>query len=198
MLGIFTSSKRRAEQAALTQGQTNVNRLRMFLPIIASGLDSEGYSYAQRAIGLLVAIAGWPQLEVFIYQLGSAEGRMAGITNEEEGRRLDRVFPQIAARLLLKAYREPVTLADLHDMKTVACLLMVWWGLMTEPQHPIVRLMQRFGGHPFKATSDGQEITRRSDQISNRLRGQITREVQKIWKQAEREMSVYSNGISAT
>jgi hypothetical protein len=191
-MGIFTSTKRHIEQAALTQGQNNVNRLRMFLPIIAAGLDSEGYNYAQRAVGLLVAIAGWPSLVTFIYQLGSVECDIAGITNEDEGWRVDRAVAETAARLLLRAYSEPLALADLQYIRAVACVLMVWWGLAAEPQHPIVRLMQHFGGHPFK-TNNVQEIERRFSQIRSR----ITPETQKVWKWAEQEMSAYSSGLPA-
>ena len=187
-MGIFALSKRRFDQAILTQGQANINRLRVFLPVTAAGLDSEGYNYAQRAIGLLVAIAGWPSLVTFVYQIGSIEYELAGITNENEGRRADRVIAAIAERLLLKAYREPVTLADLEDMKTVACMLMVWWGLTAEPQHPIARLMQHFGGHPFK-TNNAQEIGYRFDQI----RKQITPETQKMWKHAAYGMNAYGS-----
>ncbi len=191
-MGIFTSSNRRAEQTALIQGQAGAKRLRMFLPIVAAGLESEGYSYAKRAICVLVAIAGWPSLVTFIYQLGSVECDMATITNEQEGRRADRAFAVTAARLIFKAYSEPVTLADLQDMKTVACMLMVWWGLTAEPPHPLVGLMQQFGGHPFK-TDNVREVERRFGQI----RSCITSEAQKLWRKAEHEMSIYGNGPPA-
>ncbi|HJS86210.1 MAG TPA: hypothetical protein VJ779_12195 [Acetobacteraceae bacterium] len=197
-MGIFASSKRCAEQAAqarLTQGQANANRLRMFMPGIAAGLDSEGYRYAQRAIGALVALAGWPSLVTFVYQLGVVEYEAAKLTNEEEGRLMDRAIVTVAARVLLKAYAEPVTLADLQDMQTISCTLMVWWGLsdLAEPHHSVVRLMRHFGGYPFKS-SDIQAIEQRFDQIRTR----ITPEAHAVWKQAEREMGTYGNGLSAS
>ncbi len=196
-MGIFTSSKRRAEQGAqnrLTQAQANANRLRIFLPTIAAGIDSEGHRYAPRAIGVLVAIAGWPPLATFVYQLGSVEYDVARITGEDEGYRLDSAIASIATRLLLKAYTDPVTLADVQDMQTIACLLMVWWGLseLAEPQHPVVRLMRHFGGHPFQADS-----VQASEHHYGQIRRRITPEAYEGWKQAEREMSTYGKGLSA-
>jgi hypothetical protein len=192
-----TSSKRRPEQAPqayLVQPQANVNRLRLFLPIIAAGLDSEGDRYAQRAIGLLVAIAGWPSLVTFVDQIGSLEYDIARITNEEQRQRHDRAIAGVAADMLLKAYAEPVTHTDVQDMQTIACVLMAWWGLsgFAEPQHPIVPLMAHFGGHPFKS-NNLQAIDSRYAQIRSR----ITPKAQEVWKQAERAMSIYSNDISA-
>jgi hypothetical protein len=164
----------------------------MFLPTIVAGLDSEGHCYAQRAIGLLVAIGGWPSLVTFVYQLGSTEHDAARISNEDAGWRMDRAFVTTATRQLLKTYAEPITLSDVKDMQTIACMLMVWWGLsdLAEPQHPVVRLMGHFGGHPFKA--DGvQAIEHRFGQI----RGRITPEAQEAWKQAERAMSAYGHNL---
>jgi hypothetical protein len=196
-MGSVTSSKRRPEQAPqayLVQPQANVNRLRLFLPIIAAGLDSEGDRYAQRAIGLLVAIAGWPSLVTFVDQIGSLEYDIARITNEEQRQRHDRAIAGVAADMLLKAYAEPVTHTDVQDMQTIACVLMAWWGLsgFAEPQHPIVPLMAHFGGHPFKS-NNLQAIDSRYAQIRSR----ITPKAQEVWKQAERAMSIYSNDISA-
>ena len=194
-MGIFTSSKRRAEQLAqarLTQAQATANRLRTFLAITAAGLDSEGYRYAQRAIGVFVAVAGWPSLVTFIYQLGSFECDAAQITNQTEGWAKDCAIAKTATHLLLKAYAEPVTLADVKDMQTVACMLMVWWGFsdLAEPQHPVTRLLQHFGGHPFNAVSI-EVIKSRLDQIQSR----ITPEACDVWKDAERKMSTYGNGL---
>jgi hypothetical protein len=193
-MGSVTSSKRRPEQAPqayLVQPQANVNRLRLFLPIIAAGPDSEGDRYAQRAIGLLVAIAGWPSLVTFVDQIGSLEYDIARITNEEQRQRHDRAIAGVAADMLLKAYAEPVTHTDVQDMQTIACVLMAWWGLsgFAEPQHPIVPLMAHFGGHPFKS-NNLQAIDSRYAQIRSR----ITPKAQEVWKQAERAMSIYSNG----
>ena len=196
-MGFFTSSRRRAEQAAqtrLTQAQANTNRLRMFLPGIAAGIDSESYRYAQRGIGVFVAIAGWPSLVTFVYQLGNVEHDAASITNKDEGWRMDHAITTIATRQILKAYAEPVTLADVNDMQTIACTLRVWWGLsdLAEPQNAVVRLMQHFGGHPFKSNSV-QTIEHRFGQIRSR----ITPESHEVWRQAEREMSTYGNGPTA-
>jgi hypothetical protein len=196
-MGSVTSSKRRTEQApqaCLIQPQANVNRLRLFLPTIAAGLDAEEYRYAQRAIGILVAIAGWPSLVTFVYQAGSLEYDIARITNEEKGQRHDRAIAGVAADMLFKAYAEPVTHNDVQDMQTIACVLMAWWGLsdLAEPQHPIVRLIAHFGGHPFKS-NNLQAIDSRYAQIRSR----ITPKAQEVWKQAERAMSIYSNKISA-
>jgi hypothetical protein len=196
-MGSVTSSKRHAEQApqvCLIQPQANVNRLRLFLPTIAAGLDAEEYRYAQRAIGMLVAIAGWPSLVTFVYQTGSLEYDIARITNEEKGQRHDRAIAGVAADMLFKAYAEPVTHNDVQDMQTIACVLMAWWGLsdLAEPQHPIVHLIAHFGGHPFKS-NNLQAIDRRYAQIRSR----ITPKAQEVWKQAERAMSIYSNKISA-
>ena len=92
-------------------------------------------------------------------------------------------------RLLLRAATGPLTLTDVKDVQTVACLLMVWWGLsaLAEPQHPVVHLMRHFGGHPFKADNRVEAVIRCLDQIH----GRITREGWEMWKWAEREMSLY-------
>jgi hypothetical protein len=196
-MGIFTSSNHRAEpaaQARLVEAQTNVNRLRLFLPIIAVGLDSEGYRYAQRAIGVLVAIAGWPSLVRFVNEIGNIEYDIARITNEDEGRHHDCAIAGAAADMLLKAYAEPVTFNDVQDMQPIACALMVWWGLsdLAEPQHPIVRLMAHFGGHPFHSNSIHESESR-----FGQSRSRITPKAQEVWQQAERAMSIYSNETSA-
>jgi hypothetical protein len=196
-MGIFTTQKRRAEQAAqvqLTQAQANVNRLRMFLATIAAGLDCEGHHYAQRAIGVLVAIAGWPSLEVFVYQLGRVECDFASITNEDEGWRIDRTIAITAARLLSKACAEPIALADVQIMPPIACTLMVWWGLsdLAEPRHAVVRLMRHFGGHPSKSEG-AQAIDHRLAQIRSRL----TPQTHKMWKLAQQEMSTYGTKLPA-
>jgi hypothetical protein len=196
-MGIFTSPRRRAEQAAqtrLTTAQANANRLRMFLPSIAAGLGSEGYRYAQRAIGVLVAIAGWPSLASFVYQLGYLEFEAAQITSEDEGWRMDRAVATTAAHLLTKTFAEPITLHDVQDMQTVASLLMVWWGFsdLADPQHAVTRLIRHFGGHPFKS-SDIKAIEHHNDQIRRRL----TPEALEVWKEAEREMSTYGDGLPA-
>ncbi len=168
--------------------------MRLFLPTIAAGLDSEGHVYAQRAVGALVAIAGWPSLVTVVYQLGSIEFDAAKLTNEDDGLHMDRAIATTATRLLLKASTQPVTLADVQDMQTIACMLMVWWGLsnLAEPQHAVGRLMRYFGGHPFKS-DNVQEIEHRFGQIRNRL----TPEAHEVWKQAEREMSTYNSGLPA-
>ena len=194
-MGIFTSSKPRAEQSAqarLAQAQANANRLRIFLATIATGLDSEGYHYAQRAIGLLVAIAGWPSLVTFIYQLGSIECDVVQMTSEDEGRIMDRTMAKVATNVLLKAYAEPLTLDDVKVMQTVACILMVWWGFsdIAEPKHPIVRLLQHFGGHPFNAVSV-EAIQGRMNQIRSR----ITPGARLAWNDAEQKLSTYGNGL---
>ena len=196
-MGIFTSSKRRAEQAAqarLSQAQGNANRLRMFLPFVAAGLDSECYRYAQRAIGLLVAVAGWPSLTSFVYALGFLEFDVAAITSQEDGELKDRAIASVASRLLTKAFAEPLTLRDVNVMQEMACMLMVWWGIsdLAEPQHAVVRLIRQFGGHPFQS-NDIRAIEQRNDQNSRRL----TPDALKVWKQAEREMSTYGNELSA-
>jgi hypothetical protein len=129
-MGSVTSSKRHAEQApqvCLVQPQANVNRLRLFLPTIAAGLDAEEYRYAQRAIGMLVAIAGWPSLVTFVYQTGSLEYDIARITDEEKRRRHDRAIAGVAADMLFKAYAEPVTHNDVQNMQTIACVLTLLW-----------------------------------------------------------------------
>lgn len=196
-MGSFPSSKRRADEAAqarLVQARANVNRLRMFLPLIAAGLDSEGYRYAQRAIGVLVAIAGWPSLVTFVDEIGNLKYDIARITNEEDGWRDHGAIATVVADMLLKAYAEPITLNDVQDMQTIACALMAWWGFsdLAEPQHPVVHLMAHLGSHPFKSNSI-QAIDSRFSQIRSR----ITPEAQEVWKQAERAMSIYSNETSA-
>jgi len=195
-MGIFTSLKRRTEDAAqarLMQAQANVNRLRIFLPAIAAGLDSNGHHFAQHAIGMFVAIVGWPSLAVFVYQLGSLEADVAKITSEDEGRIMDRVFADVPTQMLLKVYAQPMTLDDIRDMQTIACMLMVWWGFGSaaeEPKHPVVRLMQHFGGYPF-ASSNVEAIQSRFDHI----RVRITPEANKMWKQAEQAMKTCGNGL---
>jgi hypothetical protein len=192
-MGIFTPPKRRTEQAAqtrLTQGQADARRLRLFLPSTIVGLESEGFRYALRAIGALVGVAGWPPLVTFVYQLGEIEYEVANLTNEDKGALIDRVIAILAIRLLHKAYAGPVTLADLNDMQTISCKLMVWWGLseLAEPQDSVVRLMRQFGGHPFKS-NNAPAIKQRLDQIYTR----ITPDAHAVWKQAQREMSAYGN-----
>jgi hypothetical protein len=187
-MGIFTSLKRHALQAAqirLIQAQANADRLRLFLPNIAAGLGDEGYRYAPRGVGVLVAIAGWPSLVQFIYELGSVECDLARLTDGDEGERLDHAVATTGMHLLLKTFAEPLSLDDVADLKTFACILMVWWGLsgLAEPQHPIPRLIRHFGGHPFK-TDNLQEVGR-----CLQIRGRITPEADKLWKQAERKLS---------
>ena len=188
----FSSSNRRAEQTALIQGQAGAKRLRMFLPIVAAGLDSEGYSYAKRAIGVLVAIAGWPSLVTFIYQLGSVEcgGGAAGEDDERGRESVARcaLSPSLRHAWCSKHSANPSRSLICGVLKAVACLLMVWWGLTAEPPHSLVGLMQQFGGHPFK-TDNVREVERRSGQI----RSCITSEAQKLWRKAEHEMSIYGN-----
>jgi hypothetical protein len=196
-MGIFTSPKRRAMQAAqarLSQAQANLSRLRMFVPGVAAGLDSEGYRYAQRAIGVFMAIAGWPSLTPFLHQLGSIERHVASITNEDAGWRKDRAITTVATRQLLKAYTEFLTLTDVDDMQTIACMLMVWWWLsdLAEPQNAVVHLMRHFGGHPIKSDS-AQAIEYHFRQLC----GLFTPETDKVWKRAEREMSIYGNELLA-
>jgi hypothetical protein len=197
-MGIFTSSKRRAEHAAqtrLSQAQANANRLRMFLVPIVAGLDSDGYRYAQRAIGALVAIGGWPSLVSFVYHIGSFEFDFARITNEDEGWRMDRGFALTAMQLLQKAFAGSFTVREVNMMPAVACMLMVWWGVsdLAEPQHAVVRLIRHFGGDPCKMDSVGPAMDQRFRQICSR----ITPEAHEVWKQAEREMSTYGNGLAA-
>lgn len=197
-MGIFTSSKRRTEDAArvrLMQAQANVDRLRLFLPITIAGLNSEGHHYAQRAIGALVAIGGWPSLSAFVYQLGVVEADVAKLTDENEGRIMDRTFINVATHMLHKTYVEPITLDDVRDMQTIVCMLMVWWGLSAlaeEPKHPVVRLMQHFGGQPFRTNDVEATLTR-----LNQIRGRITPEAAKVWKQAEQALSTFDNGLLA-
>lgn len=195
-MNIFTSRKRRAEQAdqaRLVEAQSNVNRLRMFLPAVAAGLDSEGIPYAQRAISILAAIAGWPKLGVFIYHIGDLESKVAKLTSEADGQDMDRAFALVPMRMLLKAYAQPITLEDANDMQTIICMLLVWWGFSIaneEPNHPVVRLMKHFGGHPFNSSS-AEDIKMRFDQIQTR----ITPEAYKVWKQAEQAMKTFDNGL---
>ena len=198
-MGIFTSRKRRtedAEQERLMLAQTNANRLRIFLPAVIAGLDTEGFQYAKRAIGMYLAIAGWPSLTGFIYQLGSFEADLAAVTSGDKGRIMDRAYALASMTHLLNILAKPMTMNDVRDMQTFACTLMAWWGLgcaSEEPEHPVVRLMHHFGGHPF-STDNIEAILARQIQI----RGRITPEAIKVWKQAEQAMKVYGNEILAT
>ena len=198
-MGIFTSRKRRtenAEQARLMLAQANVNRLRIFIPAVIAGLDSKGFQYAKYAIGMFLSIAGWPPLTSFIYQLGSLEADLAKITSGDKGQIMDRTYALVPMTLLINILAKPMTMDDVRDMQTTACTLMAWWGLgcaAEEPEHPVVRLMHHFGGHPF-STDNIEAILARQIQI----RGRITPEAIKVWKQAEQAMKVYGNEILAT
>lgn len=198
-MGIFTSRKRRtedAEQARLMLAQANVNRLRIFIPGVVAGLDSKGHQYAKHAIGMFVAIAGWPKLTVFIYTLGSLEADCAALSSEDKGRIIDRTYALASMESLIKILTNPMTIEDVMDMQTIACMLMTWWGLSyaaEEPEHPVVRLMHHFGGHPF-STDSIEAIHARQIQI----RGRITPEEFKVWKQAEQAMKAYGNELLAT
>jgi len=133
---------------------------------------------------------------MFVYQLGSLEADVAKLTSEDEGQIMDRAFADVPKHMLLKVYAEPMTLEDVKDMQTIACMLMVWWGLSRaaeEPKHPVVRLMQHFGGHPFM-TNSVEATQARLDQI----RGRITPEADKVWKQAEQAMRACDNELLTT
>jgi hypothetical protein len=82
---------------------------------------------------LLVAIAGWPSLPSFIYQIGQLEFDVGTATNGDEGAILDRVFAVLGTNILLKAYTGPLTSEDVRYMQTIACALMAWWGSATSP-----------------------------------------------------------------